>query len=119
MLNTAKKALVIDDCQLTAKMLGMLLKHQSYQVCYAHDGTSSLDILKKSEDYSLILMDLGLPDIHGIELVKKFRELEFLKSTKIIAITGRSDETEEYYLRAGFDIFLIKPCDLKQLAKLF
>jgi len=64
-------------------------------------------------------MDLGLPDIHGIELIKKLRAIELLKVAKIIAITGRSDETAEYYLRAGFDAFMIKPCDLKQLTNLF
>lgn len=109
-------ALIIEDSVEVADFLSLVLKEAEYEVVNAYNGRQAIDHLGSLSPH-LILLDLGLPDIHGTELLKTIRATETAKSAWIIVITGQS-EYIDYWLKDNVDFGLIKPVDYIDLLHL-
>src|ERR1700736_1901938 len=109
--------LVVDDDQLTRKMLVRSLSSAGYQCRESENGTTAWEQLHSSPP-SLILLDLEMPDLSGAELVRKLRADADPAIAQIptIMLTGHSDEQSELHcLEAGADDFVTKPINLTVL----
>jgi len=101
------KILLVDDEKAITFTLKKFLESQGHKVTASLRGKEGLKLFKK-EKFDLVLSDIIIPDMDGIELIKKMREKD--KDTKIIVITGHiQKEKGEKAKRAGADEVLIKP----------
>lgn len=109
------KILIIEDEENILELLKFNLEKNNYKVICAKDGKNGFELTKK-ERPSLILLDLMLPKMDGIELCKKIRSDIELKDIFIIMITAKVNETDKVLgLEAGADDYITKPFSLKEL----
>lgn len=107
------KILLVEDDILIGKSIEQVLLDNSYAVNWVRDGGSAIDIVD-IENYSLVLLDLGLPEKDGLEVLKFYRNNK--KNIPIIIITARdSVEDRVRGLDNGADDYLVKPFTLKEL----
>jgi len=106
------RVLVIDDSQDACESIKTLLEFDGYRVDAAHDAASGLAAACRTRP-DVILLDLGLPDFSGMEVLRQLRGVRELDRTMLIAATGQ-DITPEIE-SAGFDHCLVKPLNIDQL----
>ncbi|MDR9857116.1 response regulator transcription factor [Paenibacillus sp. VCA1] len=107
-----KRILIIDDEKSLVRFIQLELEHEHYFVKAAYDGNSGLQAAL-SEDWDLILLDIMLPKINGVEVCRKLREL---KSTPVIMLTARDGlEDRVSGLDSGADDYIAKPFDIEEL----
>ena len=111
-MTSIKTILVIDDDQVIRDVLHEFLTEQGYNVVLAVDGLEGLDSIKKKY-YDLIIMDIRLPYVSGIGLVKIARQES--PHIPIICITGYGDSPEKIAEEEKADVTLGKPFNLKDL----
>ncbi|OGV45287.1 MAG: hypothetical protein A2017_08775 [Lentisphaerae bacterium GWF2_44_16] len=107
-----KNILVVEDEANTRFSLNVLLKRAGYNVSTAPDGTSAFELLDKSEEknelYDLLLTDLQMPEMTGVELIRKMKSKNI--TMPVIAFTGFGDKaTIIELLREGCEEYLDKP----------
>jgi DNA-binding NtrC family response regulator len=108
-----KRALVIDDDISTLEMMKFQLEAEGFFVITSEIGSKGLDFVKEME-FDIILTDLNLPDINGIEMVRRIKEIS--PDTEIIMITGDgSVEKAVEAAKAGAFHFVEKPIDFDEL----
>lgn len=115
-----KRVLIVDDEPFNRKLLRTILEQWGAFIEEAHDGDNALYLLKNKQ-YDLILMDIRMPGMSGIEITQKIREFEEeeKKNTTIIALTASNDpEKEKKCLAAGMNAFLSKPFTEQRLFEL-
>ena len=106
------KILIIDDEPAIRKLLRMGLGTQGYEVLEASNGKIALELL--SEDPALIILDLGLPDIQGHDLLRMIRGRN--DSVPIVVLSSRGDEAGKVQaLDLGADDYLTKPFGMDEL----
>lgn len=113
------KIMLVEDNPLNRDMLTRRLTRRGYEVVCSEDGESALDIaIRESPD--VILMDISLPGIDGIETTRRIRASEHHGKTPIIALTANAFDSDEIAAReAGCNEFETKPVELdKLLAKI-
>ena len=109
------RILVVDDNQDSAVTLAMLLKVLGNEVETALDGQSALQAFETLRP-SVVLLDLGLPDMSGYEVARRLRELPHFEHVTLVALTGWGQEEDRRQTQeAGFDQHLVKPVDLDTL----
>jgi two-component system, OmpR family, KDP operon response regulator KdpE len=109
---TRLKILVVDDEPPIRKLLRMGLTTQGYEVLEASNGKMSLELLKREPD--LIILDLGLPDIAGHELLRTIRARD--ESVPIVVLSSRGDEAGKVQaLDLGADDYVTKPFGMDEL----
>lgn len=109
MTGTARIVLVEDDPSV-ADLVVLYLKNAGFSVAHATTGARAREILKEV-DPTLVILDLGLPDVDGREI---FRELRTRGDTPVLALTARAEEKVEG-LEAGMDDYVTKPFDPREL----
>jgi len=108
----ALKVLVIDDEPPIRKLLRMGLTTQGYEVLEATNGKTALELLGQKPD--LIILDLGLPDIQGHELLRTVRSRN--EAVPIVVLSSRGDEAGKVQaLDLGADDYLTKPFGMEEL----
>ena len=108
-----RKVLVVEDHQNIANLLKLHLQSIGCEVTLAHDGTSGL-VLAASESYDLIILDLMLPGIDGLEICRHLRAKA--NYTPILILTAKSDEAARVIgLDSGADDYLGKPFSIAEL----
>ena len=101
-----QRILVVDDEERIRRLLRMYLERENYQIDEAENGERALE-LAVANDYALILLDLMLPGIDGIEVCQRLREK---KATPIMMLTAKGEETNRIQgFEAGTDDYVIKP----------
>lgn len=106
--------LVAEDNPMNQKVILLLLKNLGYQADMANDGKEAVEMMKY-KTYDLILMDIQMPNIDGLQGTRLIREV-YGKRPVILALTANSTmEDREACLKAGMDDFLTKPLNLKLL----
>jgi len=124
-MNTdTKKVCIVEDNTSIRKLFKTLLSKNGFDVFDFSDGASGLEWLKNNT-VDLIILDILLPDINGIELMQSVRAIEAHKNIAMIAITGfASTQDKEKFIELGFDAYLSKPIktatfveDMKKLIK--
>jgi CheY-like chemotaxis protein len=112
--------LLVEDHPSNVLVTSTFLEMMGYDCDVTDNGSEALKKFA-SKDYALIIMDVQLPGIDGLETTRRIRELEQEKSlspTPIIAMTSNATVDDRLFcLRAGMDDYLSKPFDRKQLAQ--
>jgi len=102
-----KKILIVDDDQSSCEVFSALLAASGYETDIAHDGEDALFKLEKNR-YDLVISDIFMPKLNGIELLKKVKET--LPGEKVIMVTGQgTQKLREESLKGGAVTFLEKP----------
>lgn len=105
-MNTRSSVLVVDDEPIVREVLSRYLERGGYEVGTAADGNAALDQFSACEP-DLVLLDLMLPGIDGIEVFKRIRRRS---STPVIMLTARGEETDRIAgLELGADDYVVKP----------
>jgi DNA-binding response OmpR family regulator len=110
----AEKILVADDEPEIRNLLGHFLKGQGYEVILASDGNEALR-LAAEENPEVIILDIKMPGLDGLEVCKKLKEKEQTKLIPVIVITGFEDNKMEA-LNRGADDFVNKPFDMAEIS---
>ncbi|MCL5774248.1 MAG: ATP-binding protein [Firmicutes bacterium] len=104
-----KKLLVVDDEEIIRKLVKRTFSSQNYIIREAQNGTEALNIAK-NERPDLILLDINIPEMNGIEVCKRIKEDILLRGTFVILLTGREIEDSEKILEETCaDEFFKKP----------
>ena len=105
--------LIIDDNQMNLKLERLLLEVEGYQVQIAKSASDALMVLKNFHP-RLILMDLGLPGLDGVELTRQLRKNPANKDIVILLVSSYDQKgDEEKAMAAGCDGYIHKPIDTK------
>lgn len=103
----AAKILVVDDEKDIREVVNMLLMREGYKVIMAGSGTEAIDLVKSGERFSLIIMDIVMPDLSGFKTVSEIREMS---NCPVLFLTAKSsDEDKILAYRSGGDDYLTKP----------
>ncbi|ALM51693.1 response regulator [Halomonas huangheensis] len=110
---SARRILIVDDGPVNLMLARQVLEREGYGVITATSGTEAIELLD-TQVVDLILMDIVLPDIDGVEACRRLRALEAAspqrKRSVVIALTANaSQQDQERFLQAGMDGFLAKP----------
>ena len=106
------KILVVDDEPPIRKLLRMGLTSQGYQVLEAPNGRTALELLAKKPN--LVILDLGLPDIDGLDLLRRIRHRQ--EDLPIVVLSSRGDEAGKVAaLDLGADDYVTKPFGMDEL----
>jgi CheY-like chemotaxis protein len=109
----AKKILVIDDEEIIIKSLSKLLEKNGYEVFVAKNGQDAI-IMTEEEDFNLILADIRMPGINGVEVAQNISKNQ--KKIPTIFITGYADESIERKARLLSPVaYIYKPFDTAEL----
>jgi len=105
----SKVVLLVDDSQTVRRMLEWTLKPCGFRILHAVDGVHALEILK-AETVDLAIVDLNMPRMDGIELIRSVRGDEKLKNLPVILLTTENrEEDRKAAIEAGANLFLTKP----------
>lgn len=105
----AKSILVVEDNELNMKLFHDLLEAQGYNVLQSRDGMEALKVARMHKP-DLILMDIQLPEVSGLEVTKWLKEDEELRSIPVIAVTAFAMKVDEEKIReGGCEAYISKP----------
>lgn len=111
------KILVVDDCATTRKLLTLYLKSKGYEVVTAENGLDALEKVGK-ESVNLVLSDLNMPYMDGIELVRNLRANPDTAELPVVMVTTEADpEEKEKAMKAGANGYMIKPVTAEMVAQ--
>jgi two-component system KDP operon response regulator KdpE len=112
MMNTHARVLVVDDAPQVHRVLRPSMQVENYDMESAATGTEAVRLMR-ARSPNVILLDLGLPDLDGLEVLVRLRELT---TVPIIILSGRSSEAEKIAaLDRGADDYIVKPFDIGEL----
>lgn len=113
-----KSILVVDDNGINRLLPGLILRPFGWTVYEAVGGLEALKALKDTE-ISCVLLDISMPDISGLEVLKVLRKKPEFQHIKIVAYTGHAQHKDiNHLLSLGFDAVLIKPLTSNKLLAL-
>jgi len=106
--------LIVDDNEMNVKLLRWLLEKHGYVVHTASDAQTAREGIRAAHP-QLVLMDIQLPDIDGLQLTREFKADPGLRSIPIVAVTSYAMKGDrQRALAAGCDGYITKPIDTKQ-----
>jgi CheY-like chemotaxis protein len=115
MLMSGEHVLLVEDNATSAKLIVYLLRANGYEVTVAHDAEAAL-VAIRGRHPDLVLMDVQLPGIDGLELVRQLRADVASRDLRIIAVTAYAMKGDkEKALVAGCDDYITKPIDTRTL----
>ncbi len=108
-----RSILLVDDNEIVLNSFGEDLRRENFDVTLASSGEKAFDLLEENK-FDLVVTDLLMDEIDGIQVLQKVKKLNFL--TGVIILTGDGDMTSAIEaLRLGADDYLLKPCDSNEL----
>ncbi len=111
----AKKILAVDDSKSMRQMVAMTLKSAGFDVTEGEDGVDGLNKAKAGH-FDLVLTDINMPNMNGIDFTKALRALPSYKGTPIICLTTESsDEMKAKGKQAGATGWIVKPFSPEKL----
>lgn len=113
---TPKSVLIAEDSSVIQNLAKKILEFQNFEITAVKNGEQVLQLLQK-EDFAVILLDINMPVMDGMECVKAIRKMEGAKGDiPVVAITGNArNYTEEEFKEAGFNDVLMKPLNFDKL----
>ncbi|MFL6647929.1 MAG: response regulator, partial [Sulfurifustaceae bacterium] len=116
---TGKKVLVVDDDVRNIFALSSVLERHHMQVLSATTGRDAIDLIEKTPDLSLVLMDIMMPEMDGYETMRQIRSRPEFRVLPIIALTAKAMKGDrEKCLEAGASDYIAKPVNNQQLVSL-
>ena len=112
------KVLIVEDNPMNMRLIEMILKSDDYLLLKATDGEEALAIAAIDHP-DLVLMDIRLPKLNGLEVAKRLKKNAQLSHIPIIALTAHAMKgDEEKAIEAGCDSYVSKPIDTRELPRL-
>ncbi len=113
---TRRHILVVDDEPHIGRIIQFKLELGPYDVALCPDGVAALEMLRRPDPIDLILLDIMLPRLGGLELLAQLRRMPHRRSTPVIMLTAKGNETDREQAAAlgAFD-FVVKPFSPKRL----
>ncbi len=111
------KILIVDDNEINRSLEAMLLKETEIRITQAAGGQEMLEVLSR-ESFDVVLLDHIMPDMDGVEALKRAKQIENVKKagTAFIAITANAfSGSRDEYIRQGFDEYLSKPINGRRI----
>jgi HAMP domain-containing protein/CheY-like chemotaxis protein/signal transduction histidine kinase len=116
---TGRKVLVVDDDIRNIFALNSLLERHHMQVITATNGQEAINLVESTEDLSLVLMDVMMPEMDGYETMRRIRQQPSFRTLPIIALTAKAMKGDrEKCLEAGASDYVAKPVNTDQLLSL-
>lgn len=109
------RIMVVEDVAFNLAILTDILAQRGWQVVAATSGEAALDILAQDRDFQIILMDIGLPGIDGVETTRRIKQNPACRAIPVIALTAETASERERLLAAGLDGYAEKNFDPDQL----
>ena len=101
--------LVVDDNEAQRIIISKLLDAENYNILFARDGLEALNVLRKKRP-DIILMDILMPNMDGMETIRRLKAIPHLSRTPVIMITGKNEEgVVMECIKAGAVDFVVKP----------
>ncbi len=119
-MSTLKKVLIAEDSSVIQNLTKKILQQQDYEIKAVKNGQELLKAIE-TENFDVILLDINMPIVNGIECAKAIRAMaDPIKSqTPLIAITGNAlNFTVDYFKSVGFNEYLQKPLNFDLLVDL-
>src|SRR5678809_919516 len=105
----AKKVLIVEDNELNMKLFHDLLEAQGYETLETREGLAALSLAREHRP-DLILMDIQLPEVSGLEVTKWLKEDDDLRAIPVIAVTAFAMKGDEEKIRdGGCEAYIAKP----------
>ena len=112
----AKKILIVDDSRTIRQQVGFTLSKEGFEVVEAEDGLDGINKLQGTPDISMIISDVNMPNMGGLEMIEAIRKIEQFKFIPIIMLTTESSgDKVERAKKAGASGWLVKPFNPEQL----
>lgn len=106
--------LIIEDDEKSRRLMRDVLEHQGYDVMETDQGEIGIELMRKLQP-SLVLMDIHLPGISGLDAIREIRSDASIAATPVVAVTASvMGNAREKIREAGFDGFEPKPLNLKE-----
>ena len=113
---TVEKILIVDDSETIRSQLRTLLEEDGYTILEAEDGSIGLDIASNTPDISLIICDFNMPEMDGITMSQKVKEIEHFADLPIFMLTTEStEELKKVGKEAGIMAWIVKPYEPNKL----
>jgi two-component system cell cycle response regulator DivK len=113
-----RKILIVEDNPRNMRLIKMVLGNKGYSLFEATDGEEALAVAKEQRP-DLIIMDIQLPKMDGLEVTRRLRRIPEFSQVPIIALTASAMEGDrDKIIEAGCDIYVSKPMDTRQLPEL-
>jgi len=110
-----RKILVVDDEPVLVETIAYNLEQAGYQVTTAADGASALEIARRDQ-LDLIILDIMLPEMDGLEVCRQLRREGLTATTPIMMLTAKGDEIDKVVgLEVGADDYVTKPFGRREL----
>ena len=110
-----ERVLIVEDNEKNMKLVRDVLQATGYRTLEATTGEEAVE-LALSQAPALVLMDVQLPGIDGVEALERMRQNERTASIPVLALTAQAMSGDrERFLEAGFDGYLAKPVDVREL----
>jgi two-component system, chemotaxis family, chemotaxis protein CheY len=114
-----RKILVVEDSELLHRMYDLVLaryRNRGAKIVHAMNGLEGLDLLPRNPDTDLIILDLNMPEMDGLEFLRRIKLLPTFSAVPVIIITteGREEQTI-HGLRSGAKGYLTKPFEPREL----
>ena len=107
--------LIVDDHQETLNLVALILKREGYRVFTARSGQAGIDTAQK-ENPDIILLDVMMPEMDGLETCRRIRKLPVIKNVPVILFTAKDQADEKWEgFQAGATDYLTKPTDADEL----
>ena len=110
------RVLLIEDDHATAQSIELMLKSESFNVYTTDLGEEGVD-LGKLYDYDIILLDLNLPDMTGVDILERVKGDERLRRAPVVVLTTTDDKVEiQRCYDLGCNVYITKPVDYESFA---
>jgi len=114
-LQRKKRIVIVEDERELADLVSYNLRAAGYEPAIVHDGRSALDLIRLSPP-DLVILDIMLPELSGIEVAQRLRGQPGTRSVPILMMTAKAEESDQITgLNAGADDYVTKPFSLKVL----
>ena len=111
-----KKVLIVDDDMRNIFALSTILEEHDMVIASADNGRDAIRILQNVPDIDIVLMDIMMPEMDGMETMREIRKVPRLKTLPIVAVTAKAMKGDrEKCIEAGAWDYLSKPVDSQQL----
>jgi len=113
----AKKILIVEDNELNLKLFNDVLEAHGYETLETREGLKAID-LARAHNPDLILMDIQLPEVSGLEVTKWLKEDDELRKIPVIAVTAFAMKGDEEKIRdGGCEAYISKPISVSHFIK--
>lgn len=113
-----KTVLVVDDSKAESRLMVSLLQHVGINVAVANCGSAALNWLEEHQPPDLIILDIVMPDMSGLDLCRQIRGKQQFEATPIIFCSSKDQEFDRFWgLRQGATAYITKPFVPKELVQ--